>query len=193
MYTRALSVMISLLFIMVSGVSTALAQGGGGGGGGGFNIPALMIHTDAFEDGGIIPHKYTSRGENVQPAFTFSNAPEATVSYALVLRDIDVSFMGGPAGILHWVVWNIPVAAGGIPEGSLPEGSVTGANLMRQNAYLGPGAPNGPRYHHYVFELYALNATLDLPTTASLDELMAALPGKVVAKAAYVGRFRNGE
>ena len=49
----------------------------------------------------------------------------------------------------------------------------------------------GPRYHHYVWELFALNDTLDLPPTASREEIFAALEGKVVAKAAYVGRFRR--
>ncbi|TAJ94518.1 MAG: YbhB/YbcL family Raf kinase inhibitor-like protein [Gammaproteobacteria bacterium] len=205
MFTRSVRLFISLLLVMFSGMGMVMAQGqgpgpgpgpgrpGGGGGGGGFFLPPLLMETTAFEDGGIIPPKYVSRGENVQPGFTFKNAPEGTVSYAIVLRDLDVAFMGGPTGILHWLAWNIPAEAGGIPEGSLPEGSVTGANLMRQNTYMGPGAPNGPRYHHYVFELYALNAKLDLPATASVDELMAALQGKVVAKAAYVGRFRSGE
>jgi phosphatidylethanolamine-binding protein (PEBP) family uncharacterized protein len=41
--------------------------------------------------------------------------------------------------------------------------------------------------------LYALNATLDLPPTASRDDLLKAMQGKTVAKAAYVGRFRQGE
>ena len=74
--------------------------------------------------------------------------------------------------------------------GKLPEGSVTGKN-MRDNNYMGPGAPPGPRYHHYVFEFYALNAKLDLPETASRPELLAAMKGKVIAKAAYVGRFKG--
>jgi phosphatidylethanolamine-binding protein (PEBP) family uncharacterized protein len=42
-----------------------------------------------------------------------------------------------------------------------------------------------------VFELYALNANLDLPATASRDDLMKAMAGKTVAKSAYVGRFRG--
>jgi phosphatidylethanolamine-binding protein (PEBP) family uncharacterized protein len=42
-----------------------------------------------------------------------------------------------------------------------------------------------------VFELYALNANLDLPDTASRDDLLKAMAGKTVAKAAYVGRFRG--
>ena len=93
--------------------------------------------------------------------------------------------------MLHWIAWNIPASASGIPEGKLPEGAVQGANIAGQAAYMGPGAPPGPRYHHYVFELYALNANLDLPGTASRDDLLKAMQGKIVAKAAYVGRFRQ--
>jgi phosphatidylethanolamine-binding protein (PEBP) family uncharacterized protein len=42
-----------------------------------------------------------------------------------------------------------------------------------------------------VFELYALNANLDLPPTAGREELLKAMEGKIVAKAAYVGRYRS--
>jgi Raf kinase inhibitor-like YbhB/YbcL family protein len=137
-----------------------------------------------------VPPKYTGRG-GVQPAFKFSNAPAGTVSYAIIFHDIDVAIGGNTGDVLHWIAWNIPASANGIPEGSLPPGSVQGANIAGQNAYFGPGAPPGPRYHHYVFELYALNATLDLPTTSMRDDLLKAMAGKVVAKAAYVGRFRG--
>jgi len=159
--------------------------------GGGFRLPPLLMETSAFPDGGIVPLRYTSAGDNVQPAFTFSNAPEGTVSYALILHDIDVAIGGNTGDVLHWMAWNIPASAGGIPEGGLPDGSVQGQNMRGQAGYMGPGAPAGPRYHHYVFELYALNANLDLPADASRDDLLAAMQGKVVAKAAYVGRFRR--
>ncbi|MBN1236890.1 MAG: YbhB/YbcL family Raf kinase inhibitor-like protein, partial [Gammaproteobacteria bacterium] len=75
--------------------------------------------------------------------------------------------------------------------GGLPDGAVQGRNIAGQNAYFGPGAPPGPRYHHYVFEIYALDATLDLEPTAGRAELLEAMQGKVVAKAAYVGRYRG--
>ncbi len=73
-----------------------------------------------------------------------------------------------------------------IEEGKLPEGAVNGQG---GRPYMGPGAPNGPRYHHYIFEFYALSTPLDLPATASRPELLAAMNGKVLAKAAYVGAF----
>jgi Raf kinase inhibitor-like YbhB/YbcL family protein len=165
--------------------------GGGGRGGGGFNLPPLLMTTDAFPDGGIVPVKYAGRGGNVQPGFKFANAPEGTMSYAIIFHDIDVSLKGSTGDVLHWIVWNIPAAAGGIPEGSVPAGAVVGRNITGQNQYFGPGAPAGPRYHHYVFELYALNANLDLPPTSGREELLKAMEGKIVAKAAYVGRYRT--
>jgi Raf kinase inhibitor-like YbhB/YbcL family protein len=169
-------------------------QGGGaragGGGRGGFNLPPLLMTSDAFPDGGIVPQKYAGRG-GVQPGFKFTGAPEGTVSYAIIFHDIDVSLKGSTGDVLHWIVWNIPASAGGIPEGSVPPGSVVGRGITGQNAYFGPGAPAGPRYHHYVFELYALNANLDLPATAGREELLKAMEGKIVAKSAYVGRFRT--
>jgi Raf kinase inhibitor-like YbhB/YbcL family protein len=161
--------------------------GGGRGGGRGFNLPPLLMETDAFPDGGIIPPKYTGRGGNTQPGFKFSNVPEGTMSYAIIFHDLDVALMGGTDDVLHWAVWNIPAAAMGIPEGKLPDGAVQGG----RGAYAGPGAPAGPRYHHYIFELYALNAMLDLPAGSGRPELLKAMEGKIVAKAAYVGRFRG--
>jgi Raf kinase inhibitor-like YbhB/YbcL family protein len=170
-------------------------QGGGRGGGRGFSLPPLLMETDAFPDGGIVPPKYVSanNGQSVLPGFKISNAPAGTVAYAVIFHDLDVSLQNGTGDVLHWMAWNIPASANGWPEGSLPAGSVQGNNMRGQANYMGPGAPAGPRYHHYVFELYALNANLDLPPTASRDDLLKALQGKVVAKAAYVGRFRAGE
>lgn len=166
-------------------------QGGGGGRGGGLGLTPLLMESDAFPDGGIVPMKYAGRGGNTQPGFKFSGAPATTVSYAIIFHDIDVSLMGATDDVLHWIAWNIPASANGVPEGKLPEGSVTGNNITGKPVYFGPGAPPGPRYHHYVFELYALSANLDIPPTTTRAELLKAMEGKIVAKAAYVGRFRG--
>jgi Raf kinase inhibitor-like YbhB/YbcL family protein len=193
----AAAIVVSVALGMQSGVSAGQqppaggGQGGGRGGGrGGFNLPPLLMESDAFADGGIVPPKYAGRG-GVQPGFKFSNAPAGTVSYAIIFHDLDVALMGGTDDVLHWMAWNIPASANGIPEGSLPPGSVQGNNLTGQPVYMGPGAPAGPRYHHYVFELYALNANLELPATATRADLLKAMEGKTVAKSAYVGRFRQ--
>jgi Raf kinase inhibitor-like YbhB/YbcL family protein len=196
MRTRLLTSVVVLAMVGALGAELAAQREGGRGGRGGrggFSLPPVLMQTDAFSDGGVVPERYAFRGENVQPAFTFSNIPEGTVSFAIIFHDIDVALPGGTGDVLHWLAWNIPASAGGIPEGKLPEGAVQGANIQGQNAYMGPGAPAGPRYHHYVFELYALNANLDLPATAGRDELLAAMAGKVVGKSAYVGRYRGAQ
>ena len=94
-----------------------------------FRLPPLLMQTDAFPDGGVVPEKYVFRGAGVQPGFKFSNAPATTVTYAIIFHDIDVALQGGTDDVLHWVAWNIPASANGIPEGKLPEGSVTGKNI----------------------------------------------------------------
>lgn len=185
MRTTILRAAAGLLTLTTLGAAPAFAQPPPG-----FVLPPLLMQSTAFEDGGIVPQKYAGRG-GVQPAFTFSNAPAGTQTYAIIFHDIDVALMGGTGDVLHWMAWNIPAAANGIPEGKLPDGSVNGNNITGQPGYMGPGAPPGPRYHHYVFELYALNAKLDLPATATREQLIAAMQGKTVAKAAYVGRFKG--
>lgn len=151
----------------------------------------FKIESSAFEDGGVVPAKYAFRGDNVQPDFSFSGLPDNAESVAIIFHDLDVGLNGGTDDVLHWLAWNIPASSGGIPEGTLPEGSVNGTNLMGQTNYFGPGAPAGERFHHYVFEFYALSENLDLPESAGRAELLAAMAGKVVAKAAYVGRYRG--
>lgn len=154
-------------------------------------LPRFLIQSDAFADGGVVPEKYAFRGENVQPNFSFSGLPDNAETVAIIFHDLDVALNGSTDDVLHWLVWNIPASSGGIPEGSLPEGSVNGTNLMGQTNYFGPGAPAGERYHHYVFEFYALSENLDLPESAGREELLESMDGKVVAKAAYVGRYRG--
>jgi Raf kinase inhibitor-like YbhB/YbcL family protein len=166
---------------MVLTLSQAHAQG--------FVLPDMRVSSKAFEDGGIIPIKYTSHGENIQPDFTITGAPEGTVAYAIIMHDIEVAIGGNTGDVTHWVAFNIP--SGDIPEGSLPAGSVNGNNIRNAPGYMGSGAPIKGRYHHYVFEFYALNANLDLAEGASRADVMAAMEGKVTAKAAYVGKYSD--
>src|SRR3984885_11838142 len=155
-----------------------------------WKLVPMLVESKAFEDGGIVPLKYSFYGANTLPDFKLSNLPATTQSIAIILHDLDVAPAYNSDDNLHWLAWNIPATAPvmQIEEGKLPEGAVNGRN---GRTYMGMGAPNGPRYHHYVFEFYALNAKLDLPATGGRPELLEAMKGKVVAKAAYVGRFRN--
>ena len=148
-----------------------------------------------MNDLGVVDRFLDVFSRYIDSGFGLLGGEVAFLTATLVVIDVTLAgllwAMGGTDDVLHWMAWNIPASAGGIPEGSLPPGSVTGNNLRGQPSYMGPGAPAGPRYHHYVWELYALNANLELPATATRADLIAAMAGKVVAKAAYVGRYRG--
>jgi Raf kinase inhibitor-like YbhB/YbcL family protein len=143
------------------------------------------------------------RGGNKSPAFEFhwnlgvapTTAPAELQTYAVVFHDIENSSNRTTVDTLHWAAFNIPGSAKGLPEGlpagDLPDGTRNGPGINGRGgnpSYFGPGAGPGP-FHHYVFEFYALDVKLDLPATATRDELMKAMDGHVIGKAAYVGRF----
>ena len=72
----------------------------------------------------------------------------------------------------------------------LPDGSIQAKNRAGRPGFIGPGAPP-PNYHHYVFELYALDTRLNLGADASRAQIMAAMEGHVNGKAVLVSRYHR--
>jgi len=184
-------------------VGSAMAQGGQAtkGGGRGPAVPPLIMTTTAWEDGGVIPDKYTQKAGPmaVSPELKWTQVPPGTQSFVLLLHDPEpVLNKGSKMDITHWLIWNIPGTSTGLGEGvaqgELPDGSRQVS--LRSNAYMGPGAPAGP-YHHYTFELYALDTKLDVPQGTpqqAADTRMAvinAMDGHVLGKAVLVARFHQ--
>ncbi len=164
----------------------------------------LSVTSPAWPDGGEVPMHNAGRGDNKSPAFEFhwslgptpASAPETLQSYAVIFHDIENSTNKGTTDTLHWSAFNIPGTAKGLPEGldkgELPDGTRNGPGIMARGGnpgqYFGPGAGPGP-FHHYIFEFYALDTKLELPATATRDDLLKAMEGHVIGKAAYTGRF----
>jgi len=206
-----MKILISAVAIL-SSAALALAQAPAGGGppGGGRGRgpgrgPALSVTSPAWPDGGEVPMHNAGRGDNKSPAFEFhwstgenpAMPPDTLKTYAVVFHDIENSSQKTTVDTLHWSAFNIPGTATGLPEGlaggTLPDGTVNGPGILAGRGtpgYFGPGAGPGP-FHHYVFEFYALDTKLDLPATASRDDLMKAMDGHIIGKAAYVGRFHG--
>ena len=188
---RTLGLLILLVGIIASlGMSQDRGGGGGRGGrGGGGGIVTLTVSSTSFQDGGEIPAKYT--GQGISPQLSWTGAPAATMSYVLIMHDVDAAFPAGnlASDITHWVVWNIPAAATSIPEGGpVPTGS--NQTSMRGPQYMGPAPPAGHPYHHYIFQVYALNSTIDVPATAMRADVEKAMEGKILARGAFVGRAK---
>jgi Raf kinase inhibitor-like YbhB/YbcL family protein len=159
--------------------------------------PTPMGLTSAsFVDGAIIPDKYTQASPApVSPALAWTNAPAGTQSFALVVDDPDTALQHTTNEVLHWAAFNIPATMTSLPEGvpneaTLPDGTVQPLNTGKKNGFMGPGA-RGNVYHHYTFQLYALDTKLSLGADATRAQIMAAMDGHVLAKAVLVGRFHR--
>jgi Raf kinase inhibitor-like YbhB/YbcL family protein len=166
--------------------------------------PAMTLTVSGFADGAQIPVKFSQAapgvapGEGTSPAMTWTNTPAGTQSFVLHMHDLDVARNKTTDDQAHWVVWNIPATATGLPEG-VPKGPKLANGAYQFSAtgqmYRGPGAgANGPK-HHYMFELYALDTVVDVPPAADAFEsranVMKAIQGHVLAKAVYGGLFRR--
>jgi Raf kinase inhibitor-like YbhB/YbcL family protein len=177
------------------------AGGQARGGGRGPATPPLMMTSSAWEDGGVIPDKYTQASGPTAPSpeLKWSQVPPGTQSFVLLMHDPEpVLNKGSKMDITHWLVWNIPGTSTGLSEGvaagELPDG--TRQVSLRSNAYMGPGAPPGP-YHHYTFELYALDTKLDVPAgtpqeaATTRTAVVNGMDGHVLGKAVLVARFHR--
>ena len=160
--------------------------------------PGLTLTTTAFEDGGIIPNRYTmaASGTAVSPALSWTNVPDGTVSFALILHDPDTSRNKTTEEVLHWMIFNIPGTARSLPEGvpgvaQLPDGSIQAKNTRGTPGYMGMGAPAAGPYHHYTFELFALDTKLALGPDATRADAMKAMDGHVLGKGVVEGRFHR--
>ena len=157
----------------------------------------LTLTTTAFEDGGVIPDKFTAKAAPaaaVSPALSWTNVPAGTQSFALIMHDLDVVIARSLNDNLHWIAFNIPATATSLPEGvattaTLPDGTVQLKNRT-SFGYAGPGAPPG-NYHHYIFELVALDTKLNLTSDATRDQVVAAINGHVLGKGTYIGKFHR--
>ena len=147
-----------------------------------------------------IPHKNTCYGENVSPPLSWSEAPEAAQSFALIAEDV-----GHHTG--NWVLYNIPSDATGLPEAIatstevLPDGTTQGNNDNKNIGYEGPCPPpnvtsqqleSQPKVdppHKNYFRLYALDGKLDLAPGATRDELVSAMEGHILGQADTMGKY----
>jgi len=181
--------------------SGAAQQGGAPAGGRGPQVPPLLLTVHGFADGSEVPLKYSCSGPpagGVSPAIDWKQVPPGTQSFVLLVHDPEPHPGKGLIDVTHWLIWNIPGTATGLPEAvpagaTLPDGSHqmkrgNGANAVA--GYFGPCAPPGPD-HHYTYELWALDTKLDLPETASRPDVMKAADGHILGAAEWIGLFHR--
>jgi len=151
---------------------------------------SIQLTSNAFAHEGPIPAKYACTGSDTSPALTWSDPPEGTQSFALIMDDPDASV----GTWVHWVLFNIPASSRGLTEaipseGTLSDGSLHGKNSGGNLGYNGPCPPSGT--HRYIFKLYALDDMLGLSSGADKGELLKAMEGHILAQGELMGTFSN--
>jgi Raf kinase inhibitor-like YbhB/YbcL family protein len=143
---------------------------------------------------GMIPAKYSEYASGISPRLAWDRVRGAK-SYALIVEDPDAR---QTRPFVHWIAWNIPAEmtelsegmqdAGGVDE---PEGLQQGRTSRGSLGYMGPQPPPGDPAHHYHFQLFALDTTLNVPSGADRDTVLRAMRGHVLAKGELVGLYRQ--
>lgn len=154
----------------------------------------MMIQSSAFHHNGEIPVRHTCDGKDISPALSWTGVPAGAKSLALIVDDPDAPDPAAPKRIwVHWVLYNMPASASGLPEGvaagDLPAGTLQGTNDWQRPGYGGPCPPIGShRYFHKLFALDAVLPDLKHPTKAALEKAMR---GHVIAQASLIGVYRR--
>jgi Raf kinase inhibitor-like YbhB/YbcL family protein len=158
----------------------------------------LALSSPAWKDGGTIPVKYAQPGSELSPPLVWTPSQDSTIrSYVLMVRDLN-AFSGG-AERLHWLVWNIPATATSLPEG-VPHGPELpgGARQISTSGpyYRGPAAAPADPVHHYMFELFALDSIIDVPSVnaqpgPTRTAVLQAMEGRIRGKAVLFGLYRH--
>jgi Raf kinase inhibitor-like YbhB/YbcL family protein len=155
---------------------------------------SLALTSPAFTPGGEIPALFTCEGRDLSPALAWTGVPESARCLVLVVDDPDAPDPKAPKMTwVHWVLYNLPPTAHGLPEAvapaDLPAGTRQGTNDWKRTGYGGPCPPIGR--HRYFHKLYALDVVLADLGPATKPELEAAMKGHVVAQAELLGTYQK--
>ncbi len=154
----------------------------------------LTLKSNAFDNGDVIPSKYTCEGEDISPPLVWAGVPETARSLVLIVDDPDAPDPKAPKMTwVHWVLYNIPPDVSGLPEdimsAKLPPGTEEGLNDWNRTGYGGPCPPIGR--HRYFHKLYALDMVLEGMNTPTKAKVEAAMKGHIIAQTELVGTYQK--
>lgn len=148
-------------------------------------LPDFSVSSPAFEEGAAIPMDHTCDGADVSPELNIVGIPEPTRAIALIVEDPDA-----PLGVwYHWVEFDIPASTGSYDIArAAGEVGIPALNSWNLQGYMGPCPPEGEE-HRYVFRIYALDSTLDLPPGVEAEEVITAMDGHIVDSVELIGVY----
>ena len=146
-----------------------------------------------------------SDAQNLSPQLDWADVPEGTQSFAVIVHSTEAQ--ASNESWVHWLIWNLPADSTGLEEGikedeTLENGARQGLNSVGVVGYLGPcppplisrhasvpGGGSNPKQEieKYYFEVYALDAMLELAPGATRRQLLEAMEGHILGAGELVG------
>lgn len=156
---------------------------------------SLRLSSSAFDGNSDMPAIHTCDGNDISPPLSWTGVPSEAKSLALIVDDPDAPDPAAPQRVwTHWVLYNIPPDANGLPQAAstenLPQGTREGLNDWKRTGYGGPCPPVGR--HRYFHKLYALDTTLPDLGQPTKGELEKAMQGHVIGQAELIGLYQRG-
>ena len=154
----------------------------------------IQVTSPAFDNDAAIPVRFTADGEKLSPPLQWSGVPEGAQAVVLLVEDPDAP---APSPLVHTIAWALPGEDGGLAEGALKSPASGGEALsLGRNSFLGadylpPDPPPGHGPHHYVFQVYALDAKPDLHGTPVRTQLIHAMKGHIVGRGCLIGTYER--
>jgi Raf kinase inhibitor-like YbhB/YbcL family protein len=156
----------------------------------------LTLQSDAFADGTPIPRRHSNYGESISVPLRWSEPPEGTQEFALIMDDPDSPLLSRP--FVHWIIYKIGADVRELPEGlpkdqliTHPIRALQGLNSMGSIGYKGPMPPPLHGVHHYHFRLYALDEPLKVGPGIDKPTLLRAMEGHILAEGLLIGTYQK--
>lgn len=159
---------------------------------------SLSLNSPAFGDMARLPERFTADGAGVSPPLFWSDPPAGTAMLALLVEDADAPT---PQPLVHAILWNLPPRAGELAEGAIvadgpgsAEQGDVGRNSYLCEGWLPPDPPRGHGEHRYVFQLFALDAVVEIGgETPGRGAMLDAMAGHVLAAGVLTGTYSREE
>lgn len=152
----------------------------------------IVVMSPAQDVDGKLADRHSAYHENLSPPITWTQV-EGAETYALIVEDPDAP---QEKPFVHWMIWNIPPEAGGLPEGvplaqriDPPHPIIQGRNDNGDYGWFGPRPPQGHGVHRYYFQLFALDQQLEVGPDTPLPELLNILKGHTVAQGEMMATY----
>jgi len=141
----------------------------------------FKLTSPAVKDGEKLPVEFTGDGASASPPLAWTGVPKGTQSLVLIMHHLD------PEGKtkIYWLMHDINPQTTSVAKNATDFGKMGISTVHNRVEYASPHS-KGPGEKKYVFTLFALSAKPDLTKAESpitVDPLLAAMKGKILAAA----------